>query len=91
MTYLPSNLYPIYECFVTSYYSDWLVGLVTHKGCFLLKILMAFNGPGMTIFQEVHGLSTEDTLCTWGVLAKLTMINDDDASFPFLFDVRAMI
>ena len=41
---------------------------------------MAFNGRGVAIYQEVHGMSTKEKRCAHKVfLAKLKTIIDDDA------------
>ena len=58
---------------------DWS-DLDTHKGCFLLRASVAFNGRGVAIYQEVHGMSTKEKRCTHkAFLAKLKTIIDDDA------------
>jgi hypothetical protein len=66
-TYLPTYL-PIYQAIYTRYANassrpiiliDWL-DLDTHKGCFLLRASVAFNGRGVAIYQEVHGMSTKE-------------------------------
>ena len=57
---------------------DWS-DLDTHKGCFLLRASVAFNGRGVAIYQEVHGMSTKEKRCTHkAFLAKLNTIIDDD-------------
>jgi hypothetical protein len=54
--------------------------LDTHKGCFLLRASVAFNGRGVAIYQEVHGMNTKEKRCTHkAFLAKLKTIIDDDA------------
>jgi hypothetical protein len=39
---------------------------------------VVFNGRGVAIYQEVHGMSTKEKRYTQGVLAKLNAIIDDD-------------
>ena len=57
---------------------DWS-DLDTHKGCFLLRASVAFNGRGIAIYQEVHGVSTKEKRCTHkAFLAKLNSIIDGD-------------
>jgi hypothetical protein len=57
---------------------DWS-DLDTHKGCFLLRASVAFNGRGVAIYQEIHGMSTKEKRGTHkAFLAKLKTIIDDD-------------
>jgi hypothetical protein len=79
---------PIYRAIYTQYANassrpviliDWS-DLDTHKGCFLLRASVAFNGRGVAIYQEVHGMNTKEKRCTHkAFLAKLKTIVDDDA------------
>ncbi|WJG09733.1 IS4 family transposase [Aliiglaciecola sp. LCG003] len=79
---------PIYQAIYTQYTNassrpiiliDWS-DLDTHKGCFLLRASVAFNGRGVAIYQEVHDMSTKEKRCTHkAFLAKLKTIIDDDA------------
>jgi len=57
---------------------DWS-DLDTHKGCFLLRASVAFNGRGVSIYQEVHGANTKEKRCTHkAFLEKLSRIVGDD-------------
>jgi hypothetical protein len=86
----------IYRAIYTQYASassrpviliDW-PDLDTHKGCFLLRASVAFNGPGVAIYQEVHGMNTKEKRCTHkAFLAKLKTIIDDDAKPIMVTDV----
>ena len=79
---------PIYRAIYTQYANaslrpviliDWS-DLDTHKGCFLLRASVAFNGRGVAIYQEVHDMSTKEKRCTHkAFLAKLKTIIDDEA------------
>jgi hypothetical protein len=79
---------PIYRAIYTQYANASsrpiiLIGwsdLDTHKGCFLLRASVVFNGRGVVIYQEVHGMSTKEKRCTHKTfLSKLKMIIDEDA------------
>ena len=57
---------------------DWS-DLDTHKGCFLLRASVAFEGRGVAIYQEVHDMSTKEKRSTHkAFLAKLNIIIDED-------------
>lgn len=58
---------------------DWS-DLDTHKGCFLLRASLAFNGRGVAIYQEVHGVETKEKPTTHkAFLAALKDIIHTDA------------
>jgi hypothetical protein len=70
---------PIYRAIYTQYANaslrpiiliDWS-DLDTHKGCFLLRASVAFNGRGVAIYQEVHGTSQKKNGVYIGVLGKI--------------------
>ena len=57
---------------------DWS-DLDTHKGCFLLRASVAFNGRGIAIYQEIHGADTKERRATHkAFLAQLHRIVDKD-------------
>ena len=58
---------------------DWS-DLDTHKGCFLLRASVAFDGRGVAIYQEVHGMDTKEKRSTHkAFLSKLSEIVGDTA------------
>ncbi|WP_371196435.1 transposase, partial [Glaciecola sp. SC05] len=59
---------------------DWS-DLDTHKGCFLLRASVAFNGRGIAIYQEVHGANTKEKRSTHrDFLTKLSDIINKDTT-----------
>ncbi len=66
--HLVNEQLPIYQAMYTQYANASLRPIVliswsdldTHQGCFLLRTSAAFNGRGVAIYQEVHGMSTKE-------------------------------
>ncbi len=66
--HLVNEQLPIYQAMYTQYANassrpiiliNWS-DLDTHQGCLLLRTSAAFNGRGVAIYQEVHGMSTKE-------------------------------